>query len=89
MPSRAAMLDSSIMGRSGSLRQSGSKSSSPEERVLQYLYDHPEGAGFDTLEKATGVSGRNISRILARLIDTGKARGDFPLFFAVNQARTS
>ena len=58
--------------------------SSPEKRVLRYLDDHPEGAGFDTLQKAAEVSARVIVVAMATLIDTGKARQDFPLFFAVN-----
>ena len=58
--------------------------SSPEKRVLQYLHDHPEGAGFDTLQKAAEVSARVIVVAMATLIDGGKVRQDFPLFSAVN-----
>ena len=68
---------------------SPSSKSSPEDRVLQYLFDHPEGADFATLEKTTGLSGRTVVQTLAKLIDAGKARRAFPLFLAVKQARTS
>ena len=67
---------------------SPSSKSPPEDRVLQYLFHHPEGADFATLEKATGLSGRTIVQTLAKLIDVGKARR-VPLFLAVKQARTS
>ena len=42
-----------------------SSKSSPEDRVLQYLFDHPEGADFATFEKATGLSGRTVVQTLA------------------------
>ena len=61
----------------------------PASKVLRYLQDHPEGADFDTLEKATGVAGRHIVSALAGLIDTGKARRSFPLFFAVTRGQPS
>ena len=56
--------------------------SSPVDLVLQYLDDHPQGANFDTLGKAAGLSGRLIVPILATLLDGGKIRQDFPLFLA-------
>ena len=85
---QAALKRSEIQLSEDSLRQPGSKSS-PADRVLQYLYDHPEGADFDTLGKAVGVSGRMIVPILASLMDAGKIRRDFPLFLPVTPARTS
>lgn len=71
-----------------SLREQGSRSS-PDDRVLRYLCDNPEGADFDTLESATGVRGREIVQTMARLLDSGKARREFPLFFAAERGRTS
>ena len=41
------------------------------------------------MQKAADVSARVIVVAMAMLIDTGKARQEFPLFFAVEQARTS
>ena len=82
-----AALSRSEMRLGDSLGQPGTKGSS-DDRVLQYLCDHPEGADFDTLEGATGVSGRDIVQTLARLLDAGKTRREFPLFFAVEHART-
>ena len=63
--------------------------SSPDGRVLRYLCDHPQGADFDTLESATGVRGREIVQTMARLLDAGKARREFPLFFAAERGRAS
>ena len=74
-------LNEAVLGQPGS--------ASPEKRVLQYLYDHPQGAGFDTLQEAAEVSARVIVVAMATLIDTGKVRQAFPLFFAVAQPRTS
>ena len=71
-----------------SLRDQGSRSS-PDDRVLRYLCDHSQGADFDTLESETGVRGREIVQTMARLLDSGKARRDFPLFFAAERGRTS
>ena len=73
---------------SRSLKEPESKSS-PDGRVLQYLCDHPQGADFDTLESATGVRGREIVQTMARLLDAGKARREFPLFFAAEPGQTS
>ena len=73
---------------SRSLREPDSRSS-PDERVLRYLCDHPQGADFDTLESATGVRGREIVQSMARLLDAGKARREFPLFFAAERGPTS
>ena len=85
---QAALKRSELGLSEASLGQPNSVSS-PEKRVLQYLSAHPEGAGFDTLLKAADVSARVIVVAMAMLIDTGKARQEFPLFFAVEQARTS
>ena len=85
---QAALRRSDVRLSEVPLRQPGPKSL-PEDRVLQYLDDHPEGADFETLEKETSVSGRTIVPKLAKLIDACKARQDFPLFFAVTRARTS
>ena len=63
--------------------------SSPDDRVLRYLRGHPQGADFDTLESATGVRGREIVQTMARLLDAGKARREFPLFFAAERGRAS
>ena len=71
-----------------SVRDQGSRSS-PDDRVLLYLRDNPQGADFDTLENETGVRGREIVQTMARLLDTGKARREFPLFFAAERGRTS
>jgi len=73
---------------SRSLKEPESKSS-PDGRVLRYLCDHPQGADFDTLESATGVRGREIVQTMARLLDAGKARREFPLFFAAEPGQTS
>ena len=62
---------------------------SPEDQVFGYLCNHPEGADFDTLEAATGITGRNIVTTLAKLLDTGRARREFPLFFAVELPRAA
>lgn len=73
---------------SRSLSEPDSKSS-PDDRVLRYLCDHPQGADLDTLESATGVRGREIVQTMARLLDAGKARQEFPLFFAAEAGRAS
>lgn len=70
------------------LREPDSKPSQ-DVRVLRYLCEHPQGADFDTLESATGVHGREIVHTMARLLDTGKARREFPLFFAVERGQAS
>ena len=62
---------------------------SPTDRVLRYLDDHPEGANFDALEKATNVSAQAIVLLMATLLDGGKVRHKFPLFLPVEQPRTS
>ena len=62
---------------------------SPTDRVLRYLDDHPEGANFDTLEKAADVPARTIVLLMATLLDGGKVRHKFPLFLPVEQPRTS
>ena len=41
---------------------SPSSKSSPEDRVLQYLFDHPEGADFAPLEKRRDCLGEPSSR---------------------------
>ena len=71
-----------------SLKEQGS-GSSQDDRVLRYLCDHPQGAEFDTLESETGVRGREIVQTMARLLDAGKARREFPLFFAAERGRAS
>ncbi len=74
--------------RSRSLKEPDSKPSQ-DVRVLRYLCEHPHGADFDTLESATGVHGREIVQTMARLLDAGKARREFPLFFAVERGQAS
>ena len=81
----AALKSLALRLSEASVEQPGS-TSSPEKRVLQYLHDHPEGAGFDTLQKAAEVSARVIVVAMATLIDSGKAHQEFPLFFAVRSS---
>ena len=59
--------------------------SSPSDRVLRYLDDHPEGAKFETLEQVAEISARGIVPIMAHLLDEGKVRQQFPLFLPVKQ----
>ena len=81
---RAALRRSEIGGGGGGDSDEQPRAQPPlEDRVLRCLRDHPDGADFDTLEAATGVSGRNIVSTMARLIDTGMIRREFPLFFPV------
>ena len=62
---------------------------SQDDRVLRYLCDHSQGVDFDTLESGTGVRGREIVQTMARLLDAGKARREFPLFFAAEPGQAS
>ncbi len=54
-----------------------------EERIVQFLQNHPEGTDFATTKKVVGLSGMNFARFVALLQEEHKIRQEGLLLFAV------
>ena len=54
----------------------------PPQRALEYLRNHPDGAGFDALQSVTDTSGKNLVDLIAQLLRQNLIHQRQLLFFA-------
>ncbi len=58
---------------------------SPSDRLVRYLKDHPEGVHISSLDQIVGLSGMELIRLVARLVDAHEVRYEYPLVFIAEE----
>lgn len=82
-----AVFQRSNMGRTPEIPASRfNKTPTVGERILQFIRQQPHGADFQMIEEESGITGQFVVAELAKLMDAGAIKREFPMFIAVEES---